>query len=407
MTEAGAGGTSVDDAAVPFKRDGYAELGMPWPATIGMRSGRAARFLAALANQTLRHHVPAARRPGRLWAMAGRRGLPEPALAAAVRLLPRHARGDLDELLERTAGGWDRLAARSSRLPTSPPPLEALALPRATGLTVFVFGRAPHPLLVLKLPRARGAGMLDREAAALVRAEPAGVAPRSLGRIGEARVQEGLAGAPVPVRPLTPERARRLGWPEPFTGLMEALARLGAATARRVRPDDAEVPVQRVLAEPTVAPRDRRLLAAAWRDVARLGVSVLCHGDLKPQNWLALEGRVQGVVDWEEARSLGTPGLDAWHAMLDYVEFGVGLVRWSPDHRVACFEAAWTVSDFCAGGRRAARTVAAAAGVPDAMLDSLELVFFGRRLGRRLLIPHPDGAAAVVAARMFHVVCAS
>lgn len=385
----------------------YAELGAPWPATIGLRSGHAARFLAAMVNQTLRHQVPAGRRLGRLWAMAGRWGLPEPVLAAAVALLPRRARGDLDELLERTAAGWERLAARSPRLPPAPPSLEALALLRTKGLTVFVFGAAPHPLLVLKLPGPGADELLDREMAALVRAEPAGVAPRSLGRVGEARVQEGLAGAPVPVLPLTPDRARRLGWPEPFTDLMAALARLGQGTARPVPPDDARVPVQRVLEEPTVAAHDRRLLAAAWRDVARLEVSVLCHGDLKPQNWLALEGRVQGIVDWEEARSLGTPGFDAWQAMLDYVEFGVGLVRWSPEHRVDCFEAAWTASDFCAGARRAARTVAAAAGVPDTMLDSLEIAFFGRRLGRRLLIPHPDGAAAVVAARTLHVVCAS
>jgi hypothetical protein len=385
----------------------YAELGEPWPATIGMRYGRAARFVAAMVNQTLCHQVPAARRLGRLWAMAGRWGLPEPALAAAVALLPRRARGDLDELLERTVGCWDRLAARSSRLPPSAPALEALALPRAKGLTVFVFGSAPYPLLVLKLPGAGGAELLDREAAALTRAEPARVAPRSLGRVGEARAQEGLAGAPVPVRPLTPERARRLGWPAPFADLTEALARLGESTARRVPPDDARMPVQRVLEEPTVAAQDRRLLAAAWRDVARLEVSVLCHGDLKPQNWLALEGRVQGIVDWEEARPRGTPGFDAWQATLDYVEFGVGLVRWSPDHRVDSFQAAWTASDFCADARRAARTVAAAAGVPESMLDSLEIAFFGRRLGRRLLIPHPDGAAAVVAARILHVVCAS
>jgi hypothetical protein len=389
------------------RQAGYAELGPPWPATISMRSGHAARFLATIVNQTLRHQVPAARRLGRLWAIAGRRGVPERALAAALALLPRRARRDLDELLDRTAGCWDRLAARSSRLPPEPPPLTALALPRAMGLTVFVFGSAPHPLLVLKLPDASGAELIDWEADALTRAEPAGVAPRSLGRIGEARVQEGLAGAPVSVRPLTPERSGRLDWPEPFADLMTALACLGQVTARRVPPDDAGVPIQRVLEERSVDARNRRLLAAAWRDVARLEVSVLCHGDLKPQNWLALEGTLQGIVDWEKARSLGTPGFDAWQAMLDYIEFGVGLVRWTPDHRADCFKAAWTASPFCADARRAARTVAAAAGVPDPMLDSLELAFFGRRLGRRLLIPRPDSAAAVVAARMFQVVCAS
>jgi hypothetical protein len=93
--------------------------------------------------------------------------------------------------------------------------------------------------------------------------------------------------------------------------------------------------------------------------------------------------------------------------MLDYVEFGLGLVRWSPDQRVRGFEAAWTTSSFCAHARRAARAAAGAAGVPDAKLDSLELAFFGRRLGRRLLGPTTDAADPVVAARMLQVVCAS
>jgi Phosphotransferase enzyme family len=385
----------------------YAELGSPWPATIGMESDHPARFLAAMANQTLRHQVPAGRRLGQLWAMAGRRGLPERPLAAAVGLLPRRARADLDELLERAAGGWDRLAARSLRLPASPPPLTALAMPRRAGLTVFVFGSAPHPLLVLKLPGGGEADGIDREARALARAEPARVAPRPLGRIGEARAQEGLAGAPVPVRPLTPDRARALPWPEPFADLASGLARLAEVTARRAPAGDDRAPIQRAMEEPTLAARHRRLLAAAWRDVARLQVSVLCHGDPKPQNWLTLEGELQGIVDWEEARWRGTPGFDAWHAMVDYVEFGVGLTRWSRDARVACFQAAWTASDFCAGARRAARSAAAAAGVPTPMLDSLELAFFGRRLGRRLLVRYPDRDSAAVAAGMLAVVCGS
>jgi hypothetical protein len=93
--------------------------------------------------------------------------------------------------------------------------------------------------------------------------------------------------------------------------------------------------------------------------------------------------------------------------MLDYVEFGVGLVRWSADQRVRCFEAAWTASRFCTDARGAARTVARAAGVPEARLDALELAFFGRRLGRRLLTASADTADAAVAARMLQIACAS
>ena len=389
------------------RSDRYVQLGSPWPATVAMPSEPAARFLAAILSQTLRHRLPAGRRLGRLWALAGRRGVPEWAMAGALALLPRRARGDLDQLLDRAASGWPALAARSSRLPPDPPPLTALALPRSTGLTVFVFGSAPSPLLVMKVPSGSGAEGIDRETAALVRAEPAAMAPRALGRIGEARVQEGLAGAPVPVQPLTPERARRLAWPEAFGDLSDALARLAQVTVRRLPPDDARAPIQRVLAERSVERRTRRLLAAACRDLARLEVSVLRHGDPKPQNWLVTGGRLQGMVDWELAGQRGTPGFDVWHAMLDYVEFGVGLTRWSADHRVRCFEAAWTSSSFCAGARRAARTAAAAAGVPDAMLDPLELAFFGRRLGRRLLGPATAAADPAAAAGMLGVVCAS
>ena len=385
----------------------YVQLGFPWPATIGMPTEHAARFLAAILNQTLRHQLPAGRRFGRLRALAGRCGVPERTLTGLIGLLPRRARGDLDQLLDRTAAGWQALAARSSRLPPDPPPLTALALPRSMGLTVFVFGSAPSPLLVLKVPGGGGADGIDREVRALTRAEQARVAPLALGRIGEARVQEGLAGAPIPVQPLTPERARRLGWPEPFTDLTDALARLAEVTVRRVPPDDAGASIQRVLEDRSVEERSRRLLAAAWRDLARLDVSVLCHGDPKPQNWLVAGGRLQGIVDWELARSRGTPGFDVWHAMLDYVEFGVGLVRWSADQRVRCFEAAWTASRFCTDARRAARTVARAAGVPEARLDALELAFFGRRLGRRLLTASADTADAAVAARMLQIACAS
>src|SRR4029453_11432076 len=100
----------------------YVQLRFPWPAAIGMPTQHAARFLAAIVNQTLRHQLPAGRRFGRLRALAGRRGVPERTLTGLIALLPRRARGDRDQLLHRTVAGWQVLADRSSRLPPDPPP---------------------------------------------------------------------------------------------------------------------------------------------------------------------------------------------------------------------------------------------------------------------------------------------
>jgi hypothetical protein len=373
---------------------------------VGARPDQAARFLAAMANQALQHHLVGHRGLRLPWLLIGRHGLPERLVARAARLLPSQPVHELDGLMVAAVDSWPELAARSFRLPSEPPALTAMAVPRSAGVTVFVFGSDPQPLLVMKLPRP-GDDRVDLEMRALQRAEPAGIAPKALGRVGAARVQEGLAGGAPPVPPLKPARTGELPWPEVLDELTRALARLASVTARRSPPDDLHIPLEAARDAEWVDARSRRLLDAACRDVGRLPVSVLRHGDLSPQNWLVVGDQLQGIVDWEMAKFDGTPGFDVWHAALTYLEHGLGRVRWSEDHLTQGFASAWASSPFWAQGRRAARAAASAAGVLDDRLDSLEVAFFARRLGQRLLSPSSFLTTPAAAATMLQVVCES
>jgi Phosphotransferase enzyme family len=373
---------------------------------VGARPDHAARFLAAMANQALRQHLVGHQGLRWPWLVVGRHGLPEPLVARVIRLLPSQPVHELDGLMAAAVASWSQLAERSSRLPPEPPAMTALAVPRSAAVTVFLFGSDPRPLLVMKLPRPDD-DRVDLEARALQLAEPAGIAPKALGRIGTARVQEGLAGSAPLVPRLKPARAGELLWPQVLDELARALARLASVTARRSPPGELGIPLEAALHGDGIDARSRRLLDAARRDVCRLPVSVLRHGDLSPQNLLVVGDQLQGVVDWEMARFDGAPGFDVWHAALAYLEQGLGLVRWSDDQLTQGFASAWASSPFWAQARRAARAAASAAGVPDDRLDSLEVAFFGRRLGRRLLSPSSYLTTPATAATMLRVVCAS
>jgi len=208
---------------------GYVEVPYPWRAAIGVRSPHPASFYVALVGQTLNYRMPASRRFGPLLAFAGRRGLPERPLSRVVRSLPRRERADLDELGRSLGRAWPRLSAESSSLPAEAPELTLLALQRSAALTVFAFGGSGAPLLVAKLPRGSGAAA-DTEAEALAEALPTGLAPRPLGTVDGARVQEAIAGAPMRVAALTPARARALGWPDSLRQVTDGLNALAAAT---------------------------------------------------------------------------------------------------------------------------------------------------------------------------------
>jgi hypothetical protein len=384
---------------------GYVHVPGPWNAAFDPSSPHPGRFYSALLRQALEYGMPA-RRFGPLGARAVRRGLPAGAVGALLRRLPRRPRGDLDSLLAELAGAWPELVRHATSLPPAAPPLAALALERSAGTTVFVFGEGERPLLVCKVARrADDDGRLDRELSALAEAEPAGVAPRALGRIGNARVQEALAGTPLRLQAIEPETASALSWSPALAALSSGLERLSAKTAKDDPPGQLD-PIASAIERGPLDEHLRRTLASALRDVEKLGVSVLEHGDTSAQNCLFDDGRFLGLVDWERARSRGVPGFDTWNAGLAYLDHGVGLVRWSEERALAAFRAAWSRSPFFQCIRTAAHEAIDAAGVPDRFAASLELAFFARRLGRRLDDPGSYATGPVTAASMLEHVCA-
>jgi hypothetical protein len=194
----------------------------------------------------------------------------------------------------------------------------------------------------------------------------------------------------------------QLEWNGHLRALTEALARLGEATARPEAPDEL-APVE--LALEHVDGATHRVLAAAWRDVSGLERSVLRHGDTSAQNCLFLDGRLAGLVDWERAQQRGAPGFDAWNAALALLEHGLGLVRWSQTNVVHAFRDAW-LGAWGGEARVAAAASVIAAGVPERLVEPLEVVFFARRLGRRLARPDAYATTPATAAEMLSLVCA-
>jgi hypothetical protein len=325
-----------------------------------------------------------------------------------VRALPRSSRPDLDQLVAQVSEAWVDLTSRSARLPATPPKLTVLALERRSALTVFVFGTSPEPLLVLKVPTSEDNPRSDVEGAALSEAESARITPLYLGRVGPARVQEGVGGAPLRIEPLTPERARHLQWTSSLAELMAGFTRLAEVTRKRVEPKELAGPVELAIHSGSLHGPSRELLAAAWRDIRRLNVSVLRHRDASAQNCLFADGRLVGVVDWEVAESRGAPGFDAATGAVSYLEHGLGLRRWSEELALEAFTAAWREAPFFREARSAFRAVALAADVPAGCLDALEVVFYGHRVGRRLEQPRVISATgAMTAAKMLRVVCST
>jgi Phosphotransferase enzyme family len=350
-------------------------------AAFDVDSGPAARFCAALVSQSFRHGLPASKPLGRLRAATARSGLAARVPPSLLRRFPKRSRPDVDRVAE-----------------IVDPELRALALHRRTALTVFLFSDAVFPQVVAKLPG--DSKRLERDVEALRRAEPAGAAPRFLGRAGDAYLQEALPGLAMAIEPVTLENAPGLVWRGEHEDVAEALVRLAAATAT-----DA-VPVQ--LAEPfdadDVRVETRRAIAAAARDLRGLRRAVLTHSDTSPHNCICTGGRLSGFVDWEGARLHGAPGFDVWNHAVSYLEHGLGLVNWSEEIVAAAFAAAWP-GRFFAEARRAARRAAAAAGVQDGLHDALEVAFFARRLLVRVRYPRRFPTGVSSAARMLEVVC--
>ncbi len=380
----------------------YGLVPYPWRAAVGLGSPHPARFYADLIMQSLRFGLPARRRLGPLLSVLGRHDPPKAPLAAALRAFGRRAdRPDLDRLLRAVVERWPELVAAHDALPHDPPALSALALQRRAALTLFVFGERPAPLLVLKVG-APGDPRVEQEVDALRKVRPAALAPRPLGLVAEGWAQEALEGAPMRVEALGPTRARALEWPSLLDQLAEALSRLAEITCRPSPPDELRRPIERALADGRIGAGPRRLLAAAWRDLRRLEVSVLRHRDTSPQNCLFAGGRFVGIVDWEDAAPLGAPGYDVLNAALAYLDHGVGLRRWSEELVLETFRSAWAGS-FGRCARECARDSASAAAVPEDLLEPLELSLFGWRVGRRLDNPSFYPTSAATAARMLEL----
>lgn len=385
----------------------WASTSVPRRATFDRTRAEPAAYLAGLLQQALQHGLPARRTGGPALAWAARRGLPDRRLAAALRRLPGRADPDLDVLLSDLAAVWPELAQRSRRLPSAAPSLTALAVRRSAARTVFVFGDGPLPLLVAKQPTGDGAGV-RAETAALTAVDAADVAPRPLGEVSGAVLQEGVPGTPLDVLPVTPQTSAAAGSREAFDGLGAALARLGRTTASPGGPAAALLdPLDTALSADLLSTAARQQLHDARASLAALDVTVLQHGDLSPQNWLVGGAGFAGLVDWETAVPAGVPGFDALHAGVSLLEHGVGLARWSEERVAQSFAAAWPDAPWAAGARSAFRCSALAAGVPEPLLVPLQLAFFGRRLGRRLQRPAGYAVGPAAAARMVETACAS
>ena len=385
----------------------YVRISFPKAASISVDSPAPSTFLTAMMSDDLRHGLPASRTGGAAFAWAARRGLPSPAFATVLRRLPSRRQPELDALLERVATQWPRLAAESGGLPDGPPPLTALAVERSAARTVFVFGTCYRPLLVIKQPRGDGRAVRT-EAAALVAAAPARVAPKLLGWLDGASVQEGLPGRPPCVAPVSVADAAHMSWSVALEDLSGGVRRLAEITTQRLpAPDRLLKPLDDVLAGdfPGI---ERRQLRAVRQDLGRLDVCVLQHADLRSQNWLlGPRGALEGIVDWELANPTGTPGFDVWQATLSLLEEGVGLAGWSQRTVAEAFRTAWMRAPLFDRARAAARECALAAGVAERFLDPLEVAFFARHLGRRLANPAGHAVKPRASAEMLAVVCAS
>jgi hypothetical protein len=236
--------------------------------------------------------------------------------------------------MEQVAAWWPELTQRARHLPTSVPRLSALEMERSAARTVFVFGSGDFPLLVVKTPHEDHSGPW-REARALQIAAESRIAPAFLGQFGDALVQEGLPGMPLRVRAVTPKNSAHCPWPPEYDFLVSALQRLAQSSVR---------------------------------------------------HWLVdSKQQLVGVVDWEMCQVEGVPGFDAMHATVSNFEHGVGLARWSEQDVLSSFRRAWSSAPLFSGGRSALKKTAGAAGVREALLEPLEVGFFARRLGRRLV----------------------
>jgi aminoglycoside phosphotransferase (APT) family kinase protein len=372
----------------------YASVRYPWSAAIDVSSPYPARHYAALVSQALRFTLPARRTPAPLWTLLARTGLPPAPVARLAALGRRRARPDLEAVVAEVESAFPEVVKG---------PVSVLAMERRAALTIFLFDQDGRPLVVAKVPPP-GDERVDVELRALEEAAPAAVAPRALGRAGDARVQEAIAGAPLELQPVTPESAGSLRWTPELGQLAEGLERLAKATRKDEVPDEIEAPLERALGSGLLEARAAERLRAAWSELRGRPGAVLRNRDTSAQNCLYDDGRLTGIVDWEGAVPLGAPGFDLLNAALAWVEQGVGMTRWSQEAVIESYRAAWS-GGFGEAAHADAVRCAAAGGLDPAAGDALELVFLGWRVGRRLDNPAFYPTTAATAARMLEIAC--
>lgn len=383
----------------------YAHVRRPWGAAIDVSSPEPGRFLLALAADSLRYGLPAAQRWGPARAAVGRHSGATRVLARLLAAAPRRERDDLDALRSALLDAWELLRDSAPRLPERPPTLRLLSLERSAARTVLAFGDRPHPLLVAKVP-APGDERALAESQVLAAVAAAGIAPRPLGEVGGALVQEGLPGRALRVEPLSPRRAQTLAWPAQLAAASAGVGAVATATRRPTRPAADLDDLERAAASTALPAGAAVAVQAASRRLADLQVSVLRHGDLSPQNILMDDDELVGFVDWELAIHEGAPGFDVWHAALSWLEHGVGLQRWAQDVVASAVTSAWRDTHFGKGVRVAATSAVISAGVDASLVDDLEVAFFARRWMRRHDGTRSHPVTAATAARVLEAVCA-
>ncbi len=383
----------------------YVHVRHPWSASIDASRPAAARFYARLMRERL-HQPSLVSGPRRMVERIGRRVLSPRPVGRLIRVLPRRADVELDDLREALGRDWGRLD-HAGAPPALDGDLALVALDRSAARTIFAFDGGPAPVAVAKLPGGRDE-LIRNEVDALREAEGAAIAPRYLGTVGGSYVQEAIGGSPLVCEPIPRGREADVPWPDELAELGEAFARLARATAKPGRPEELDLPLELALEYPDLDGGARAALEDAWRSLDGLDICVLRHGDTSPQNCLlGNDGRLVGIVDWEDAWSHALPGFDAWNAAIAYLERGLATTGFSEERLVRTFTAVQGQSRFWPAAAVAGREAARAAGVADEQLDALEVVFFGHRLIERCSEPELYPTTDWAAARMLEVVCAS
>ena len=381
----------------------FVEVSYPWKARIDLSSPAPARFYVSLIAQTLEYGAPASRRFGPLWTLAGRVSLPESLVASVLRRaggrLLRDRPGSEIET-QAVLDAWPRLQEIDPSLPPRPASLTTLQLTRASAITSFYFGEGTAPLLVAKRPR-EGGTAVKAEIAALEEAAASGIAPLYLGTMEGAEFQRGLSGRAMRVPPLRIAGATSMSWTTQHAALAAGLCDLARTTAKSEAPSAMHDGVVELASEhPSLSDPTRRAVKEAHDALRDLPVAVLRHTDTSPQNILFEDERLVGLVDWADATSLGMPGADMWNAALACIDKGVSRVRSDERLLFSVFLSVWQASEFGREARRAGRDAAAAAGVPEDLLEPLQLLFFARRVGHRMQRPKEFATSADLAARM-------